>query len=403
MNNKNIKRISDKWCKCEEHFLLVSYLSDVKSAKNIAAVLERTVNAVNARLHKLNVRVKKQGSRRYIVNPELDLSLEGDLLDRYVRDILNFDVNDQCFGCSPKYKKLKLKLSKSQLVERFPEISALDERGSKSSNQISLCRLRETKPATSSEIVECLLETKCIKPKSWKIFKREDELKAGKQIKSGYKSSQGKKGSFYSAKLGRQVCHDSEREEVVLKALEYSNKISFYREQPLLINNLPACANKRYYRPDIVALTNNGHAILVEVKPLEYMFESVNLIKFSEAVKYAVGQGWGACTLDADGMSILDVLLCEKEVPASFVTELSMALFDMSDTASGDRYISCDALNDIKSRHDVDDFSFLKHVFYKGLKLSFPGGKPDWKRMRLSTATKEEKEAYRYLKSMLGV
>lgn len=99
-------------------------------------------------------------------------------------------------------------------------------------------------------------------------------------------------GNFFSHKLGRTVYYESHLELEVLTALERSEHIAYYQEQPAQI---PYTFNgrQRVYFPDVFAATADGRGLLIEIKPTDNMALTINRIKAKAGRAWAHAQGWG--------------------------------------------------------------------------------------------------------------
>lgn len=104
-------------------------------------------------------------------------------------------------------------------------------------------------------------------------------------------------GSFFSKKLGREVCYESGLERDALAALEASSAIEWYQEQPISITYVWRGRERRYY-PDIIAALHDGRRLLIEVKPLMSMPVALNRVKAEAGRKYASFRGWGWVSVD---------------------------------------------------------------------------------------------------------
>jgi hypothetical protein len=99
-------------------------------------------------------------------------------------------------------------------------------------------------------------------------------------------------GNYYSHKLGRTVHYESHLELEVLTALEHSERIAYYQEQPAQISYVFK-GRKRMYFPDVFAATTDGRGLLIEVKPTDNMALSINRVKADAGRAWAHARGWG--------------------------------------------------------------------------------------------------------------
>lgn len=99
-------------------------------------------------------------------------------------------------------------------------------------------------------------------------------------------------GNFHSCKLGRTVHYESRLEFDVLTALERSEQIAYYQEQPAQIPYVFQ-GRKRVYFPDVFAATADGRGLLIEVKPTDNMALSISRAKADAGRAWAHARGWG--------------------------------------------------------------------------------------------------------------
>lgn len=99
-------------------------------------------------------------------------------------------------------------------------------------------------------------------------------------------------GNFHSCKLGRTVHYESRLEYDVLTALERSEQIAYYQEQPAQIPYVFQ-GRKRTYFPDVFAATADGRGLLIEVKPTNNMALSISRAKADAGRAWAHAHGWG--------------------------------------------------------------------------------------------------------------
>ncbi|WP_150241289.1 TnsA endonuclease N-terminal domain-containing protein [Streptomyces albofaciens] len=104
-------------------------------------------------------------------------------------------------------------------------------------------------------------------------------------------------GTWYSQKLGREVQYESQTELQVIHLLDHAGQIARYQEQPLAIGYRHAGRTRSYY-PDFLAVTTEGHAVLIEAKPQCDIPLAVNLAKYRAAAGLCARNGWGLLITD---------------------------------------------------------------------------------------------------------
>lgn len=99
-------------------------------------------------------------------------------------------------------------------------------------------------------------------------------------------------GLFRSSKLGRSVQYESGLELAVLKLLERCDQVAYYQEQPTMIPYIFEGRSRRYF-PDLLVVTTDRRALLLEVKPSDRMALSISQAKSAAGRDWANSQGWG--------------------------------------------------------------------------------------------------------------
>ena len=170
--------------------------------------------------------------------------------------------------------------------------------------------------------------------------------------------SEGKSGTFFSQKMGRQVQHESLLELQFLLKLEQIKEIVLYQEQPFVIPYELDGASRIYY-PDVFFVFEDGRGVVVEIKPRYQMALHENLTKWSALHQYCVQNGWGL--LITDGSRSLQKLQ-QHEFDVEFQTALIMALENSKDgTLSWSEYRS------IRDQHNATWNDFLAVILNNGL------------------------------------
>lgn len=106
-----------------------------------------------------------------------------------------------------------------------------------------------------------------------------------------------KQHSFWSQKLSRSIAADSAFELGFLERLDMSQQVVDFCEQPLAISYLFQGLERRYF-PDVAIKLVDGRCTVVEVKPLMFWADSINLEKWSAAQQWCSTRGWGFLVWD---------------------------------------------------------------------------------------------------------
>jgi hypothetical protein len=101
-----------------------------------------------------------------------------------------------------------------------------------------------------------------------------------------------KSGVFRSDKLDRLVQFDSELELVMLRDFDTDMRVVDYREQPLTIPYAVG-GEAHEYTPDVVVRLADGRAFVVEAKPLEFLGDFTNWMKWASLASWCEQRGVG--------------------------------------------------------------------------------------------------------------
>ncbi|NBE54721.1 TnsA endonuclease N-terminal domain-containing protein [Streptomyces boluensis] len=110
-------------------------------------------------------------------------------------------------------------------------------------------------------------------------------------------ADRGRFGVWHCPKLDRDVSYESETELSVIQLLSFAPQIAYYQEQPFAISYEYAGRLRTYY-PDLLAATEDGRCVLIEVKPVFEMAMAVNVAKYRAAVEFCRNRGWGFVATD---------------------------------------------------------------------------------------------------------
>lgn len=133
---------------------------------------------------------------------------------------------------------------------------------------------------------------------------------------------------LFIQKIGRSVGVESASELRVFSKLDRSGKIWWFCEQPLFINYFFS-NQKRRYTPDVLIVTTDRRAIIIEVKDGIQMVAAYNLIRYRAAIDYARTVGYGYVVITPRGLTINDLFFVDVpyEVEDGFLSLLDMQGF----------------------------------------------------------------------------
>jgi hypothetical protein len=114
-------------------------------------------------------------------------------------------------------------------------------------------------------------------------------------------------GTWPSAKLAREVSYDSQAELSLIRALDRAPQIIWFCEQPVAIGYTFAGRHRTYY-PDLLAATDDGCCVLIEVKAVLDMPLAINQAKATAARAFCTRRGWGYLLTDDVGRTLHDLL-----------------------------------------------------------------------------------------------
>ena len=162
-------------------------------------------------------------------------------------------------------------------------------------------------------------------------------------------------GSFYSHKRGCTVNYESGLELDVLTALELSERIAYYQEQPTQIP-YTFMGRKRQYFPDVFAATTDGRGLLIEVKPTDNMALSINRAKADAGRAWAHAHGWG--------WLIVSDRLTFREIEEHIVPATGWAILENELKTRG-TLTWRDILN-LRTRHGLTRLDFTAYIVQSG-------------------------------------
>ena len=125
-----------------------------------------------------------------------------------------------------------------------------------------------------------------------------------------------------SVQLGRKVAFESRAELSLIRALDMAPQVTWFWEQPTAIGYTFAGRHHTYY-PDLLAATEDGYCILIEVKPLLDMPLAINQAKAAAARAFCARNGWGFLVTDLRrGLNDLLTMPVPEEASRQFADAL---------------------------------------------------------------------------------
>jgi hypothetical protein len=146
----------------------------------------------------------------------------------------------------------------------------------------------EQQAATSREAIDRILQ-QVIWPSSADRLGDLDAFETCRPLPSWAPS---KSGVFRSGKLGRLVQFDSELELVMLRDFDTDERVVDYREQPVTIR-YEVAGEAHEYTPDVIVKLTDGRAFVVEAKPLEFLGDFTNWMKWASLARWCEKRGVG--------------------------------------------------------------------------------------------------------------
>jgi hypothetical protein len=146
----------------------------------------------------------------------------------------------------------------------------------------------EQQAAASSEAVDRILQQVIWPSNATQL----DDLDAFELCRPLPAWAPAKAGVFRSDKLKRLVQFDSELELVILRDFDTDLRVVDYREQPLTIPYVVG-GEAREYTPDAIVQLADGRAFVVEAKPLEFLGDFTNWMKWASLARWCERHGVG--------------------------------------------------------------------------------------------------------------
>lgn len=107
-----------------------------------------------------------------------------------------------------------------------------------------------------------------------------------------------KPAGTYKTKTGNKIDYDSGYELAMFEYLEEHNLVKEMGGQNLCITYSSAFRDDLSYYPDIVALTQDNHIMIIEIKPLTSMSYHINMDKYERLAEYCEEHGYMYAMID---------------------------------------------------------------------------------------------------------
>ncbi|MGY4099093.1 sigma factor-like helix-turn-helix DNA-binding protein [Nocardia sp. R16R-3T] len=115
------------------------------------------------------------------------------------------------------------------------------------------------------------------------------------------------RGRFYLDKVGRDIGFDSGLEARLLQAVNASDLVETFQEQPCAVT-FAIDGTERICYPTIAARLADGRVVLIDVEPLGHVGFHINRIKSAAARAHAHANGWGWLVWTGSKIGIPDLL-----------------------------------------------------------------------------------------------
>jgi hypothetical protein len=148
----------------------------------------------------------------------------------------------------------------------------------------------------------------------------------------------------YKTKTGNKIDYDSSYELAMFEYLEEHNLVKEMGGQNLCIEYSSAYREGLSYYPDIVALTNDNHIMIIEIKPASHMSRHTNMEKYEGLSEYCISRGYMYAMIDPSK----DFMTYEELRDMPVTTEL-LELFEELVEESDNRIVCFD-------KYDVADW-----------------------------------------------
>lgn len=171
-----------------------------------------------------------------------------------------------------------------------------------------------------------------------------------------------KSGVFPSAKLGRLVQFDSELELLMLRQFDTDQRIIDYKEQPVTIPYTVG-GEPHVYTPDVIVQLADGRAFVVEAKPLEFLGDFTNWMKWASLAQWCEQRGVGFWVGSPHRSLIEHVLILPDREKHDFVrAEVVGGGVAHEDYAALQRLIGCEQLGLIATVELLDWRAEQRHI-----------------------------------------
>ena len=171
-----------------------------------------------------------------------------------------------------------------------------------------------------------------------------------------------KSGVFRSGKLGRLVQFDSELELVMLRDFDIDGRVVDVREQPLTIPYVVG-GEEHEYTPDVIVRLADGRAFIVEAKPLEFLGDFTNWMKWASLARWCEQHGVGFWVGSPQRSLVEHVRIHPDPEKREFVRdEINMGPVTEDDYKALERLVGCQQLGLIASAELLDWRADQQHI-----------------------------------------
>jgi hypothetical protein len=171
-----------------------------------------------------------------------------------------------------------------------------------------------------------------------------------------------KSGVFRSGKLKRLVQFDSELELVMLRDVDTDTRVVDYREQPLTIP-YEVAGERHEYTPDVIVQLADGRAFVIEAKPLEFLGDFTNWMKWASLAGWCEQHGLGFWVGSPQRSLVEHVRIQPEPEKHEFVRdEINAGAVTEGDYKALERLAGCQQLGLIASAELLDWRADQQHI-----------------------------------------
>jgi hypothetical protein len=171
-----------------------------------------------------------------------------------------------------------------------------------------------------------------------------------------------KSGVFRSGKLGRLVQFDSELELLMLRQFDVDERVAVYQEQPVTIPYVVG-GERHEYTPDVIVRLADGRAFVVEAKPLEFLGDFTNWMKWASLATWCDAHGLGFW-VGSPQRSLVEHLSIQPDVEKHDLVRAEIAAGGVTDSdyAELERHVGCQQLGLIATTDLLDWRAEQRHI-----------------------------------------